>query len=95
MTQKTNWNKDLEAVLKAGKYVWTENRFNEEEFYGYNDQMGWFDHVRNLIEEVEKQAYKAGYLQGTIDLAKELEAGNVIESVVNQITAERKYLEWR
>lgn len=95
MTKKTTWEKDLKNVLMGGKYCWTGNKFNEEEFYGYNDQMGWYDHVRCLVEEVEKQTYLAAYLQGTIDLAKELEKENVIDVVVNQVTAERKYLDWR
>lgn len=92
-----HWRELLQTLLISSKYIWQPmpKTLDESEFYGANDQMGFLDHVIDFISDVEKQAYKAGFAEGAAEVVKEREPEMVIDVTTNQITAERKYLEWR
>lgn len=87
------WRDILEKILLGSKYIWTPlpTELNLEEFNGVDDQMGFVDHVTDFISDVEKKAYMAGFAGGVSEVLKETEE---LDIVTNQITAERRYLEW-
>jgi predicted phage-related endonuclease len=86
-------NDELVQTLLAAKFCWDkEGSFLPDEFYGVSDQMGLVDHVRNILSNERKKAYMAGFLKGVQEVATETE---VVDETINQITAERRYLEWR
>ena len=88
------WQAMLEKVLLGSKYIWEPlpEKINQEELYGLDDQMGYLDHVTEFVSEVEKKAFMAGFAEGVATMLKEDET---LDKPTNQITAERKYLEWR
>jgi len=90
------WAEVLHKILAGSKYIWHgASEINSEEYYGLDDQMGYFDHVIDFVSEVEKRAYMAGFLDGATEVVKETEPESEVDKGVNQITAERRYLQWR
>jgi hypothetical protein len=92
--------KELANVLMGAKYCWDKDgKFLADEFYGLNYEMGFLDHMEAMIDETEKKAFKAGFLSGVKVLVEEddsyKDARLAVDEGINQITAERKYLEWR
>lgn len=88
------WRDMLEKVLMGSKYIWDPlpQALNPAEMFGADDQMGYLDHLAEFISEVEKRAYLAGFAEGVSEMLKEDET---LDKPTNQITAERRYLEWR
>lgn len=89
------WREMLEKVLMGSKYIWEPlpEALNPAEMFGADDQMGYFDHISDFIAEVEKRAYLAGFAAGAREVLDEEKLE--LDLATNQITAERKYLEWR
>jgi len=86
---------DLVATLMGAKYCWDkEGKFLADEFYGADDQMGLFDHVLEMLNQAEKRGFLGGFEACAKLVAKESPEKKV-DIVLNQINAEREYLEWR
>jgi hypothetical protein len=88
--------KELANILFGSRYCWMKEtgEFLADEFYGVADEIGFLDRVESVVDEAEKKAFKAGFLDGAIEAVKD-EPSLALDKTVNQITAERKYLKWR
>lgn len=70
---------------------------NETEFAGPEDRSasGFLDHVLSLVQDIRREMYKLGYLDGARDgsIDSGVEAGLTFSEEINQITAERRFNE--
>jgi hypothetical protein len=90
------WQKTLEDYLVSTlPYCLDDDRrIVRSELFGENDSMGLIDHLIDLITLELKHAYMAGFLTGVKEVVKE-DPSVVVDEIANQVTAERKYMEWR
>lgn len=55
-------NNELAQTLLSAKFCWDNGEFLADEFWGSGDMMGFYDHVRDYIEKVNKASYINGFL---------------------------------
>jgi len=93
------WKAKIEGLLRdemrycfEGAGVWLETEFSGEP----DGSMGGFlDHVVSLVQDMRREMYKVGYLDGARDgsIDSGVESGMTFSEEVNQITAERRFME--